>query len=476
MTLHYLSQKRQSLSRRHLILLAILLLALSIRLTYAFSSQFTPDFSDAGHYNEAANRILDDKSLIPPDKGDYYNPTKPPGYAGFISLIYRVAGRDNLRAVFVVQAVLSTLTLLLVYLIASSRFGPRPALVAVGLGAVFTDMVLYNITLMTETLALFLVVLGIWALSRLPLTRVLLAIGSLAFGISILVRPSVLFFLPGIALWIFIATQFNLRAKLAQVLLLGAFVGLPLTPWIAANIQAGNGLTNLGPGTINLWLASDPGLVEEGWPEIPRNGRTDAEIERALLREALQNIRDRPASYAQEVLLRLSSFLGANRDSGVEPLLVPTARADRLTHERYYLWKAGGSPDPNAERIIKPRWISLANHLPMAMAIFFGAIGVIYAARGSERQDWLLWLVIATYLAGIIFLSLGSLRFRLMVAPIFVIYAGYGLYLVTETIKGLRPTSFTLVMSRRLLTTCAVLGVLLVNFGFSLRGFFGGLV
>ena len=106
-------------------------------------------------------------------------------------------------------------------------------------------------------------------------------------------------------------------------------------------------------------------------------------------------------------------------------------------------------------------------------AILFGAIGIMYTTRDS-KQDRLLWLTMAFYLAGLVFLTHGSPRFRLMVAPILIVYAGYGLFLVAEGIKAFHPTCLRLVMSKKLVITSLVLVVLLVNFGFSLRGFLGG--
>src|SRR5262249_8611117 len=73
-----------------------------------------------------------------------------PGYTYFVAAVFAVFGH-NLAALRVIQAVVGTLTVGVVYLLGSLVFGRRPALLGAALTAVYLPLVYYAGLILTET-------------------------------------------------------------------------------------------------------------------------------------------------------------------------------------------------------------------------------------------------------------------------------------------------------------------------------------
>lgn len=153
------------------LLFALLVVAFALRFTYIRQIE-TPPFSDMADYETMALNLLDGEGLVMNTPHLVYKAYRPPLYPLFIAGVYRTLGisPENVR---LVQAVLSTLTVLLVFFIARevvsgrdpqneslSRFRSATVvgLIAAGLFAFEESSIFLGGQLLSETLFTFLLV------------------------------------------------------------------------------------------------------------------------------------------------------------------------------------------------------------------------------------------------------------------------------------------------------------------------------
>ena len=148
------------MTRRSGIALALVCLALAIRLTFALAMP-SDEPDDGRMYSLFAHNIIAN-GVYSNDEEAPFNATyvRVPGYPLFLAAIYSVFGDGNNTAVRVVQALLDTGTCLLVALVALT-WSPRAwdtdrrqraALAALALAAVCPFVAIYVTTILTETL------------------------------------------------------------------------------------------------------------------------------------------------------------------------------------------------------------------------------------------------------------------------------------------------------------------------------------
>ncbi|MCK4537928.1 MAG: glycosyltransferase family 39 protein [Candidatus Krumholzibacteria bacterium] len=172
------------MKRSLIILISIIAVAAAIRLVVAIRCDVAPDYSDMAIYNELA---LSDHIVISP----------PPGYPLFLKAIYSIFGTKNYRAVFIVQALISTFTVFAAFLIGRKVCGERTGLIAAGIFAIYPNFIVYTLTTLTETLALLvtMLILGILVWNIDDRRKAVLA--ALTIFAGCFIRPAFLYFWPG---------------------------------------------------------------------------------------------------------------------------------------------------------------------------------------------------------------------------------------------------------------------------------------
>lgn len=162
---------------------------------------------------------------------------RPPGYVLFVGGIYRAAGVENVAAVREVQAWLDAGSMVLVYLIGILIFGGWAGR-AVGLSAALLSarydfLMLFVARILSEVLYLALclafLALALWAVRRgAPWLSFLAAF---ALGWANLVRPFVIFVLPGLLLWLAIAPRLERRGRHLALAALGMLLAIGPVTW-----------------------------------------------------------------------------------------------------------------------------------------------------------------------------------------------------------------------------------------------------
>ncbi len=182
-------------TRRLWLLLAVMGLALGLRLVFAAQWLATPfgaaPYLDAAAYDAVAQKILGGAGLG--ERAFYQSPL----YSCFLALIYGAAGR-SLAAVAIINAFMGAATCGLLAHAAARLFGLRAALLTGLLAALYSPFIFYTGPVMKETLALLLLALFLGAmLSALESNKVTAGLLSgIWLGLAILARGNAALLLP----------------------------------------------------------------------------------------------------------------------------------------------------------------------------------------------------------------------------------------------------------------------------------------
>ncbi|MBP7088339.1 MAG: glycosyltransferase family 39 protein [Candidatus Omnitrophica bacterium] len=214
--------------------------------------------SDSIWYTEAAKGFLKGRgvvtmglNIIPPDNpksfpyyadlkiidNDYYlHKNIPPLYPLFLALCYFLGGVNTL-AYFIPQLILSSLTCLLVYLIAEEIFNKPVALLAGLVVACYPDLIFWTSFIRTETLFIFLLTLSFWLLMRgnSKDNPFLIYIGAVTIGLAGLTRITIIPFLPFIFLWQSYYSSDNRKKNFKIALVMVLIIFIVLLPWALRN-------------------------------------------------------------------------------------------------------------------------------------------------------------------------------------------------------------------------------------------------
>ena len=313
---------------------AVVLLAAVLRLLYFQDIRTRPDFShpglDAGYHDYWARGLAFGQWTPPPDQADPQIRTqpyfRPPGYPYFLAVVYRVTGGGP-SAARLAQFALGLLNVLLALWCTRRWFGDVTAWVVGLLTGTYWVFIYYEGELLEPVLLTTLTWLLLLALERWAeggKARWLFGAG-LALGLSALVRPNALIWLPAVAAWVVWRKS---GGKAVAVLAAGAAIAiLPVT---ARNYVAGGDLVLISSnGGINLLLGQNPEAVanhasgETGnwscfdWPALVARASAEAgrqlkasEASRWFGRKAREQIFGRPRFTLKLLVLKTLLFWG----------------------------------------------------------------------------------------------------------------------------------------------------------------------
>ena len=402
--------QKETVSRQHTwLLIAILTVGLSLRFVCAFFCELIPEISDQGAYNHFALNWIRGAGLI-----SYLDGTlsayRPPLYPMFLGIVYVFAGELNYRAVYLVQSVLSLVTIISIYTIARRLFNPRAGLIAASIAAIYPPFVLFDITTMTESVSLVLTTLALALLLKVRsnITRVILVSCCIALGS--LCKPAIIFFVPGILVALLLQKA-TLRDKLTTVSLLLFVLALLLFPWTLRNFLAFNELIPLADnGPVNFYLANNPNATGDciSPSETPLgSGNLPAMI---YYREGFRFMLSHPTQYLRLVFKKLLTVLSPDSSRWMlDRLIIPSSQANQRMPEAY-------------ATIAK-----LILHLFSMMVILLGCFGCVLLFQFEQSP---LLLPTLSYLLILVLFFFFNIRFRLLSEPAAVVYTGGALSLI----------------------------------------------
>ena len=239
-------------TKKHSWLLAILLLAIFLRLISALSLGDTlagaqqQRAHDQISYDALAHSLLAGKGYS--FEQDWYPGFTRAGdqtahwsflYPIYLAGVYGVFGHHPLAARLLQSVITGVLCVFLIYRLGRQLAGERVGLVAAGLGAVYAYFVFYDATLMTEPFF----VIGVLAMLNLSLeisTRdhpsiwQWLLLG-LVLGLTVLIRQTLLLWIPFLFVWLVWAGWKRIQWW-GPVIVLGV-MGLLILPWTVRNYR-----------------------------------------------------------------------------------------------------------------------------------------------------------------------------------------------------------------------------------------------
>lgn len=168
----------------------------------------------------------------------YAHKAVPPLYPLFLALCYYIFGINTL-SYFIPQIILSSLTCVFVYLLAEEIFSaPRVALTAALAAAVYPELIFWTYQIRTETLFIFLLVLGFLFLAAGSARRrpLLVLAGGVPLGLAALTKGVLIPFIPILFLWQIISSKNGGRNMIMAGLAMIAVIFLILLPWCVRNL------------------------------------------------------------------------------------------------------------------------------------------------------------------------------------------------------------------------------------------------
>ena len=382
-------------------LIMVLALALGLRLfvVLVLFDTYIPT-NDAAQLQRAAENLLAGRGLIVSDNLRAY---RPPLYPLVLAGLYAVFG-VSIRVAQFLNVVLGVCSVWLGYNLARRVFGSDAGTWAGILLAVYPLLLYYTGQLLTETLFVFLLALGLWSLLRLQRSApwASLILPGIIFGLAALTRPTALPIAFLVAVWLGVTRRSD---RIQPILRVAAFflgVGLAIAPWTIRNhvvFRRFVPLTSLGGWS--LYIANHPGV----------QGTLDDNLNRTVAEFDVLPELERGAMYQARAI----EWIKAN------PATFLRVSVRRLI----YFWHLDYHGQGTAEMIFLLLWYPL-----LALMLF----GVSRAWRSNREALMLLLCVpIGFSLLQLIFLPDG--RYRLPIEFVVLLLASQGLVWVSK--KGL---------------------------------------
>jgi len=400
-------------------LLGVFAGALAVRLAFVFFLR-PPPVSDAAWYYARALGIVHGLGYT---VHGYPTAYWPPGWPYFLAGVIRLFGPSVFGAE-IVQAVLSALTVGIVFLIGRHVFGRLCGIAGAAAYALLPSAVEWNAVLLSEPLYTFL-----WAfVTYIWIVRPTRALGWFAFsgvllGATALVRPSALFF--WLILLAYLVTIQNERkhpARIAAAVILTAGCTLlTVAPFLVRDYKVYHTLVIISNnGGVSLYQSNNS-LARGGYstyndPQVDNlisDPRTEAAGDRLASERAMQYIKSHPAHEVSLAVRKVAS-LYAKDDSVI-----------RFSFGARHYQDTSPLPSDGLSTALL-----LLNTTVYYVFMFFAVLGVALCCLGRSRTTnpgWRLLLGMILYNTAIFAVIMGLDRYRYPTMPFFAVFAGLGI-------------------------------------------------
>lgn len=333
-----------------------------------------------------------------------------------LGLIYWIFGYYPLAA-RLIMGVLSTAVVGLLYLLSRHIFNERVALVTAALAAVYSYLIFYGVTLVTETPFIFGLLIALYLCYEIvenPSPAKWLGLG-LALAVTVLFRMAVIFFIPFLLAWVFYRQA---KHRFYVVLPVLAIV-LAVMPFTIRNYMLWGQFELLETQFGHVfWNGNHPDHNGDFHPfkvfPIPEDVLAldnDSKITKALLAMGVENVLNDPGHFILLTITRLREF--------------------------FKFWPtADSSPLANLVRIF-----SFGLLWPVALA------GIAFSLR-QWRVLSPLWLFMLLH-TGVYGSSWTMIRYRVPLDAILVIFAGLAVTVLVEVALASYRQSESVSVSQR---------------------------
>jgi len=231
----------------------------------------------------------------------------------YLAAIYTVFGYQPLAA-RLITGLISTASVALIYLLGARLFGRTVGLVAAGIAAVYAYLIYYGVTLVTEPLFIFALLVSMlltYSLLDRPNTWKWLALGA-ALALAVLLRMAVVFFVVPLLVWL----AWRLKQQRWHALIPLLVIALAVAPFTIQNYQTWGRFLLLEANFGHVfWNGNHPDSLGNFHPyrvfPIPPDVlalNNDVDITNELLRRGIQNVLNDPGMFVMLTITRLREF------------------------------------------------------------------------------------------------------------------------------------------------------------------------
>jgi len=350
---------------------------------------------------------------------DNYRPSADqlPFYPMLLAVVYYFSNNQvSIWVIKIIQSIFSSITCLIIYMIAFKLFNQRIAVIAGIISVIYPVFILYTMEIFPETFFTFWLALSVLYLINfraVPSLKYGLIAGVL-LGITLLNSNVIFPMIPFICLWVLLLKG-NWKEKFKWVMLLMVTAFLIVSPWLIRNYFV-FGTFPLMKSTmgVNLWLGNNSNatgthFLETGKPIysiLPKMFYegfkfSETEQDKRLYDDAISYIKKNPMHFVKLSLKRFFYF------TWFPP--------DNLISKKVKLYK----------KIFK---------LPYGFILISSIIGFILSFKKYPKEVLLIFLLICsvTFLYSIFIV--GHLRYRMPIEPYIIIFSSYTIYAIWERI------------------------------------------
>jgi 4-amino-4-deoxy-L-arabinose transferase-like glycosyltransferase len=386
-------------------LITILLIALCARVVFVLTLENRFYFPDSYGYDAMAKNIISGKGFI---VSENLQAGRAPLYPGFLAVCYTLFG-EKLLVIRLIQALLSTFSCLLVYLIAKRIFNSSVGIIATLITALYPFFVFFSGLILSETVFIFLLLLLVYLLVVLEQYDKwwLAAAAGVINACAILTRPSFVLFFVFLGLFWFLKA-FRVKglmvSRIKSYLVIIIFTCLTMSPWVIRNYLVFDKFIPVtATGGLALYEANSPyatGGCAPDW-DLPAAIKKlpEADYDAILRKMAVQYIKDNPMRFIKLSMIKFSRF-----------------------------WNV--VPNFDEYRSIK---YALASIFSFGVVLLF-ALWEIFRLR----KQWRLIIILLTpvfYFTLIHMVFIGSIRYRIPIEPYLIILAASSLVSLLVRLK-----------------------------------------
>ena len=405
------------------ILAGIILLALTVRISYVLQLRSSPLFAfpqvDELYHDQWAQAIADGQTFV---DEPYF---RAPLYPAFLAGVYKLFGHDYL-APRIIQAVLGSLSCGLVFLIGRRAFGRVVGSIAGVVAATYWMLVYFDGELLVPSLIIFLDLTLVWLLlhaASRPGVLVCAAAGAV-LGLSAIARPNILLFAPVIVLWMLILYRKRFRRAFVHVACMTAACLAVVLPIAIRNYVVGHDFVLISSqGGVNFYIGNN--AHADGHtavvPEAPTGGGAGGGAMAGFI-DAVTRLAEtergrslKPSDVSRFYSDRALSFIGKQPTD----FLKLTIRKLRLFWSRREI-----SNNKNIDFFTR-RFTPVVRLLPLRFG-WVAPLGILGLALCWRRRGELfpLWGFVLVYMVSVVAFFCTA-RFRAPVLPVLIILAAF---------------------------------------------------
>lgn len=399
-----------------------------IRVLFIFDVEGSPFvqnlFSDSKIYYDWAKEIVSSGNWVGSEV--FF---MSPGYPYFLAIIFKLTG-NSIDFVRIIQALISTFTIPLVYLTARNLFEKRSALIAAFLASIYSGFIFYSVLILGETIQIFLAAWLLYLLSKnvdnnYPKHWFY---SGLILGLTALFRANILIFVITAIIWLVVLMRKNdelkkLFKKTILYLMLGT--AIPILPITIRNYLAADDIVLLSSnGGINFFLGNNkdaPGIFKS-----PKDFDLFQDMAGIKYAKKITGKNLKPSESSDYWYQRGLQFITHNPGD-----------AFLLSVKKILLFFDNDeNPQSSTMDITFYRHFSSLLKIPFPdflFVIIFAIAGMILFRKEWNRHKLVYLFLISYIISTVMFFIIG--RFRLAAMPIFIVFAGAGIKELIQIVR-----------------------------------------